>query len=488
MNLDSRRLMLAVTTMSSVAFAVRIIVAFTLPNISHPDEVFQYLEQAHRLVYGFGIIPWEFREGVRSWLFPGLLADAMRLGSILFPGPFGYIVGVRVTLALLSLSPVIVGTLWGHRVGGIKSGIVTGFLCAIWFELIFFATKTLSEVLASDFLIVGLFLCYPDQEKLRTLRLLLSGAAIGLAVSLRMHLAPACVVIFAYVCRTDWRDKWTRMLGGVLLPVFAIGLLDWATWGYPFQSIWKYFYMDTVQGVAAQFSGSQPWYYYCGIYVLIWSGAIVPLLWCIVLGARRLPLLFIVAATIVLSHMFIAQKQLRFIYPAIPIVVILAGIGSVELVSSWWERTRPAGLTPIVFLMVGWLWTSLALAVGDHFRPFWVKERGVILASKELNKKSDLCGIGFYGIRWAETGGYSFLHRDVPLYEVRSENDVERLKPSLNYLVANANSPPSDPSFESLQCWPREGICVYRRSGVCSEANLSERMLFENPNIRFQIK
>ena len=56
-----------------VGFALRFLLAELSPNIHHPDELFQYLEQAHRLVFGYGVVPWEFRVGTRSWLLPGFL-------------------------------------------------------------------------------------------------------------------------------------------------------------------------------------------------------------------------------------------------------------------------------------------------------------------------------------------------------------------------------------------------------------------------------
>ena len=40
-------------------------------NIYWPDEIFQTLEPAHQFAFHYGILPWEFREGARSWLFPG---------------------------------------------------------------------------------------------------------------------------------------------------------------------------------------------------------------------------------------------------------------------------------------------------------------------------------------------------------------------------------------------------------------------------------
>ncbi len=55
------------------------------PGIHYPDEVMQSLEQAHRLVFGSGLVPWEFRDGARSWLLPGMLAVPMWLGDAVAP-------------------------------------------------------------------------------------------------------------------------------------------------------------------------------------------------------------------------------------------------------------------------------------------------------------------------------------------------------------------------------------------------------------------
>ncbi len=59
-------------------------------NIYHPDEIFQSLEPAHQLVFGYAYLPPEFRSSVpgsdyygraRSWLFPLIFAIPMYLMS-----------------------------------------------------------------------------------------------------------------------------------------------------------------------------------------------------------------------------------------------------------------------------------------------------------------------------------------------------------------------------------------------------------------------
>src|SRR3954470_24118442 len=49
-------------------------------GIYWPDEIHQSVEQAHRLIYGYGLVPWEFIRGARSWAFPGMLALVLWVG------------------------------------------------------------------------------------------------------------------------------------------------------------------------------------------------------------------------------------------------------------------------------------------------------------------------------------------------------------------------------------------------------------------------
>ena len=78
-----------IATILLVAVVLRIL-AFSPYAIHHPDEAVQYLEQAHRLAFGSGLVPWEYRFGMRSWLLPVLLAGPMALGEVIAPGSLLY--------------------------------------------------------------------------------------------------------------------------------------------------------------------------------------------------------------------------------------------------------------------------------------------------------------------------------------------------------------------------------------------------------------
>src|SRR5437764_7505367 len=86
--------------------AYRLWVAFTDDGIFWPDEIFQSLEPAHRLVFGYGLVPWEFIEGARNWALPGFIALLLKLCAVLgldTPGQYlGVVRGVFVALAVAS--------------------------------------------------------------------------------------------------------------------------------------------------------------------------------------------------------------------------------------------------------------------------------------------------------------------------------------------------------------------------------------------------
>jgi len=66
-----------------LAFVARLGVGLANDGVLYPDEVMQYLEQAHRLVFGAGMVPWEYEHGVRSWVVPLVLAGPLRLLALL---------------------------------------------------------------------------------------------------------------------------------------------------------------------------------------------------------------------------------------------------------------------------------------------------------------------------------------------------------------------------------------------------------------------
>ena len=68
------------------------------------DEVMQYLEPAHRLIFGSGVTYWEFFYGARAWLVPGMVAGMLKGFDLVGLGePFWYVGGVKLMFCVVSL-------------------------------------------------------------------------------------------------------------------------------------------------------------------------------------------------------------------------------------------------------------------------------------------------------------------------------------------------------------------------------------------------
>jgi hypothetical protein len=460
-----------------VALATRVGVALFLPSIVHQDETFQYLEQGHRLVFGVGLVPWEYVVGARSWVFPGLIAAVLEFARLFDDSPEVGVFAVAVFMATLSLSPVICGYLWGWRIGGQRTAIAVGGINAVWFELIYFAPHPLSETLAANALVAGLYCLYPGRPAGVVRSLILGGLFLGLAFIFRIQLAPAIAVAVIAVCRTDIRRRYAPVVLAAAVPVLLAGLLDGVTWDWPFQSMALNFWINLKDGVAAQFSEGPP-YRYLSLAVTYWSGAFALIVVLAILGARRMPVLLLVALTIVAAHTALSHKEYRFIYPALPLLITLVGVGSADVTGrlSGGIRSRHALSALTWSVPVFWLVTSLVLARSREFYPLWYRDQGSILAMRFINHDPSACGVGIYPADlWDRGGGYAHLRSGLVLYADDSASGTSATG-AFNYLIGYKPADFSDLGFTRLRCWAEppgrtiatDPICLWHRQGTCA--------------------
>jgi GPI mannosyltransferase 3 len=457
-----------------IALALRVEVAAHYPSIDWGDEIFNTLEPAHHLAYGYGIVVWEWREGIRSWVFPAFLAGVMRATDWMGRGSFGYLAAIRVVLSLISLATVWFGYVWGKRASGEAAAIIAAGACAFWYELVHFAPKALNDVLAGNLLLPGLYLGVYGEALPERKRLFFAGLFCGLAVSFRNQLAPAVLFAVLYFCRTNWRRKSLPTFLGLLLPIVAFGLVDAITWSYPFQSLIRYFRVVVIEGRSLMY-GTEPWYWY------VWMLALhfLPLFFLALVGIRRSPLLGWMAFIIVASHSVLAHKEYRFIYPVMPILLTLAALGFVELAEDFKTWGKPA-LSPKMITVAG-----LVLCVGTSALLAWKfprsTSRPVVAVMDQLSLDPSVCGVGLYKIPWIMTGGYSHLHQNVPLVMVRQDSELQEQVPAFNALLSRETVNDQKMTFKSDKCWG--DVCLYRRTGSCimsPQTNEVNKMLRES--------
>jgi hypothetical protein len=449
-----------------LALLLRVGAAMRVPSLAHPDEVFQTQEPAHRLAYGYGIITWEWRDGIRSWAFPAFLAAVMRATDWMGPGSAGYLWATTILLSLISLTTVWFGFAWAKRASGIEAAMIAAGGCAIWYELVIFSPRALTEVLAAHILLPGLYLGAHADGRWEKRKLFLAGILCGLAMCLRIQLFPAVALAGLYFCRSRWRARMPAVFAGILLPLAVFGVVDAITWSYPFQSFFRYFWVNVVEGRSVLY-GTEPWYWYLAI-LLAHLG---PILFLALVGVRRSPFLGWIALAILAPHSLLPHKEVRFIYPLIPILITLAALGTMEIAREL-DRFLKSQIYPKIAASVALVLFALFSAFLAPQFTYWNYNSGAMAMVEQLSRNPAVCGLGVHGISWFDTGGYTHLHRNIPMVLMSEGAGLDQESSSVNAVIAYGTLPRLARDFALKGC--SEGVCVYQRTGSCISPTADE--------------
>jgi len=466
----------------AVAIGLRI-AAFSTFAIHHPDEALQYLDQAHRLAFGTGLVPWEYRVGMRSWLVPLLLAGPMALGKMLAPGSLLYLVLARATAGVFAFAPVIAAWAIGGRFSRAHA-VVAMAVIAIWYESVYFSVHVLTEPLALAAFLSAAAIARPDAPRGR---LIAGGALLMLAAILRIQYIPALAAFTLVAFGLRWRG-WLWLAVGGFLTLAANSAVDLVMGQWPLSWALANVEQNVVANKAARFGefgveayGEMLW--------LHWQVAIVPILWCAIIGARRSPALASAALVNLAVHLAIGHKEYRFILLTGEITILLAAIGSVDLAARLGGRV-PARAT-VVALVGLWGIASAALAASEVADPGWRQfESGNRLARQAVLHRA--CGVALVdGSYWA-TGGQTYLDR-IPLYYILGRDAAaERAQfgataQAYDAIIAAPGRSTIPASYRRVECSGKGGerLCLAMRDGDCrydaaSDARLMQRVMEQN--------
>jgi phosphatidylinositol glycan class B len=296
----------------------------------HPDEHFQILEFAN---YWVGLVPdasglpWEFAAQIRPWFQPMLHGVAMKSALLLhIYNPFSMAFFFRCLYASLNICGIWL--LWKE----LKKKYSLNPLWFLWISLIWFFpyihVRTSSENLA------GIFLTFAFVAYLRHQKLFWIGMLFGFSFLARYQVA---LGIFGFGLYVLYRDrKITRELIGLCLgfaiPVLLGVVLDRIGYGNWVFTPYRYFKVNLVDGVAATFN-PYPWYQY-----FIWIFQLNPLVSIpLFLGTlfyiKRVKFDAFIAFvfTFFILHLFITNKEYRFLFPILNLVPFMAAIGFQDL-------------------------------------------------------------------------------------------------------------------------------------------------------------
>jgi phosphatidylinositol glycan class B len=401
------------------ALIIRVVLALISDNFNHPDENFQIYEQAHRLVFGYGLIPWEFRFAARSWIVPGLVA------IMLYPfklfgcdDPNIYVLLIRVILGLISMSVVISAYFIGKKISSVRAGLWAAFFCGGWYEIIYFSIRPLSEVWATTFFIAAIALSIKSESNIK---LIIAGILSALTMAVRLHYFPAVLLYLIALYFINTKRRPIASYISCILTIVMVGIFEKLTVGGFYQSYVNYFHLSKSFSMTASSSGTSIFTF---AKELVYSSLIFAWLFFllgILIWRKVWYLLLIVVAALVLHSVLPLKEHIvtvRFVYLIIPVYMIIGGVAIAEILNIINLKSTLVGIPIVVFfLFISTLGAFNNLPGEKNVYEYNIFYREPDLSAYSyLYKQKDLAGVFDNADFWFQSGGYYYLHRDVPLY------------------------------------------------------------------------
>ena len=429
-----------------LAFAGRAAVALSGDFVLHPDEIMQYLEPAHRLVFGSGVTFWEYFYGARSWLVPGLVAgilvlcDAVGLGQ-----PQWYVGGVKLVFCALSLAIPAGMYVFARRHFGETAARVALLAGASWYELVGFAHKPMAEFVSTAPLMVLLAIAArPAQSGDRAVWPAALLAVLASAV--RMQYTPLALVLLGVVfLRTRKKLRLVLAAAGFAL---AVGVFDAITWDAGLFHSYVTNLRFNLAGGEMRVGESPPWQF---LEWLALAGAGLGVACCAggLLVPRRYALLAALIAVILAAHSLQAHKEYRFVFVVVPLWLLIGA----DLVARGIERSRrgrPVGLIAAgMFAGVSIGGILNALPFQDRVYRAWSNETGLVrfvrdqdpvfAAYRYLAAAPGVSAVWHTDRPHYNLPGYYHLHRAIPFYDTLTQpllgRDGAGLVDSVSHIV-----------------------------------------------------
>ncbi|MGV3623482.1 MAG: hypothetical protein ACO1OB_21870 [Archangium sp.] len=431
----------------AIGLLLRAYIVFTDDGINWPDEIYQSFEPAHRLVFGYGMVAWEYLEGARTWATPGFVAVWLWLCKLVgADSPSTYIHVTKLAFSVLSIGAALgayrLARVFGARELEASVSAAAWSLCAL---ALYFSPRAMSENLAAVCIVWGAALVLYEKGPRW-----LGASLLGFATIARLQSGVVCVAIVGVLVVRALRSKSWRptleVFGVLVLWAFIFGAWDAAAWkdvpsakyGGWFHSAFVYYRVNIVENRGAQW-GTSAWGYYFHYLFTSMPGVTVVLGVSVLASVKRAMPVVVVLLAFVALHLAVPHKELRFMIPILPLACALIGVALSQL---------SEGISPLVAAVVGALIaysaiTSPKLTMGDvgsylersgssAWDDFGTVNRLMLAASRQ----SDVCGLRIDAAHLAWTGGITYLHRNAPLYMPGTPHQPGWF----NYVIARAGS------------------------------------------------
>ncbi|XP_026849619.1 GPI mannosyltransferase 3 isoform X1 [Drosophila persimilis] len=432
--------------------AVRLASVFVVKTYYVPDEYWQSLEVAHKLTFGYGYLTWEWVQGIRSYVYPVLIAGLYKLLALLHLDSVQLLVLLpRILQATLTAYSDYRFYVWtGKRKWALFLILVPWF----WF---YTGSRTLANTLEASLTTIALsyFPWYGE------------GTAYLWPAAICCFLRPTASVIWLPLSIYHLRKSRQSVVELILKRFLVIGLLV-AGLGIAIDTYWHghlivtpyEFLKYNIFNNIGSFYGSHPWYWYFTVGLPTVLGInTLPFIYGIMETVRKSEkhevskqlLITIFLTLVVLST--VEHKEFRFVSSLLPLCLYVC----VDAVSRWSYRASST-----------MLWCSAFVILLGNVLPAWylstVHQKGPIdlmpklrdIAQEYRDEREHRANILFL-MPCHSTPFYSHIHENVTMRFLTCEPN---LKNQENF------KDEADRFYESPNHWLSSHIPIHPRTAL----------------------
>ncbi|MFT8368343.1 MAG: hypothetical protein ABF646_06295, partial [Acetobacter papayae] len=201
-------------------------------------------------------------------------------------------------------------------------------------------------------------------------------------------------------------------------------------------------------------------FFYILMLASYWGEASIFILYFFCKGILKEKFLSFLAIWVILYHSFIAHKEFSFIYPAIPLIIIVASVELSRLLISLSRRQFILCLC------------AQAVAMTCVLSGTYVDRQSAADAMMRMqalaNAQPDMCGLMLVNNNgnWGRSGGYSHMTKARPFYLQTEKTAPYLLKSQYNYVISEQDYPIFDPDAKEIKC--TRSICLYKTANSCT--------------------
>jgi hypothetical protein len=185
----------------------------------------------------------------------------------------------------------------------------------------------------------------------------------------------------------------------------------------------------------------------------------------LILAWRRARGLVVVVVFFVVVQSLARAKELDFILPVLPLAIALAATGLVRLLASLGRRGLPTYAFGFACAaQMAWIArapTRGELGFGASDWVIWHSGADYFRTIQEAAAAKDLCGVIYLANEPPWSGGYTYLHRSVPIFF-----DTKPVHLAAANYVVGSKTEKLPPGWRSIHT--DGGNALYQRAGGCS--------------------